>query len=66
MPCDKVAYSTKLRAEELARKLKHDRDVVQFAYRCPECRQWHLTKHKRKNLKVSRYKEERDEYDDRL
>jgi hypothetical protein len=59
--CDKASYSTKEKAESLARKLKYDRDMLQYAYRCPECKRWHLTTNRKmKNPKTKRGRVERE------
>lgn len=42
----KKAYSTKAKAEDFARQLRNDRDIIQRAYHCPVCRRWHLSGHK--------------------
>ena len=60
--CDKAVFSTKTKAEVLARKLKHDRSMIQYAYRCPDCKQWHLTTNRRmRSPKIKQGRPEREE-----
>jgi hypothetical protein len=42
----KKSYSTKDKADNFARQLRNDRDIIQRSYHCPVCHKWHLTGHK--------------------